>query len=78
MEKCKVTPERALAGVATTLRISVRVSWSHRCTKLEENDGSKKAAHPSLLSCSLARPEVHVPGLINQSLKLFSHLFSYS
>lgn len=77
-EKCKVALERALAGVTTTLRIPIRVSWSHRCTDLEENDGSKKAADPSPLSCSVAGPEVRVPDLLAQRLKLFSRLFSYS
>lgn len=71
MGKYKVMLERALAGVTTTLQTSFR---RHRCADL---DGSKKAAEPSLLGCSMAGPEVRVPDLLTQSLKLLSRLFSY-
>lgn len=74
MGKYKVMLERALAGVTTTLQISFGVSWRHRCA---DRDGSKKATEPSPLGCCMAGPEVRVPDLLTQSLKLFSHLFSY-
>lgn len=77
MGKYKVMLERALAGVTTTLWTSFGVSSRHRCADLEQNDGSKKAAEPSPLGCLVDGPEVCVPDLLTQSLKLLSHLFSY-